>query len=80
MFSKLTQLLSNRSQHVMVDGYQSKLVNVVSEASQSSVVFPLLFLLCTSEHFSILQNKLRGYADDSALMVVLPSKGALKLR
>ena len=37
---------------------------------------PLLFLLYTSELFSILENKLIGYADDSALMAVVPSKGA----
>ena len=37
---------------------------------------PLLFLLYTSELFSILENKLIGYADDSALMAVVPSPGA----
>ena len=31
---------------------------------------PLLFLLDTSELFSILENKLIGYADDSTLMAV----------
>ena len=36
---------------------------------------PLLFLLYTSELFSILENKLIGYADDSTLMVVVPSPG-----
>ena len=30
VLSILTQLLSNRSQHVMVDGCQSKLINVLS--------------------------------------------------
>ena len=43
----LTQFLSNRSQHVMVDGCHSKLVDVVSGVSQSSVLGPLLFLLYT---------------------------------
>ena len=33
----------------------------------------LLFLLYTSELFSILENKLIGYAEDSTLMAVLPS-------
>ena len=37
------------------------------------VLGPLLFLLYTSELFSILQNKLIGYADDSTLMAVMPS-------
>ena len=35
----------------------------------------LLFLLYTSELFSILENKLIGYADDSILMAVVPSSG-----
>ena len=42
---------------------------------QGTVLGPLLFLLYTSELFSILENKLIGYADDSTLMAVLPSPG-----
>ena len=34
-----------------------------------------MFLLYTSELFSILENKLIGYADDSTLIAVLPSPG-----
>ena len=75
VLSILTQVLSNRSQHVMVDGFRSKLVKVVSEVPQGSVLAPLLFLLYTSELFSILENKLTSYADDSTLMAVLPSPG-----
>ena len=56
MLSILTQFLSNRTQHVMVDGCQSKLVNVVSGVPHVSVLGPLLFLLHTSDHFSILEN------------------------
>ena len=36
---------------------------------------PLLFLLYTLELFSILKNKLIGYADYSTLMPVVPSPG-----
>ena len=36
---------------------------------------PLLFLRYTSEIFSILENKLIGYADDSTLIAVVPSSG-----
>ena len=50
----LTQFLSNRSQHFTVDGCRSKLVNVVSGVPQSIVLGPLLFLLYTSQFFSIL--------------------------
>ena len=64
MLSIPKQFLSNRSHHVMVDGCRSKLVDFVSGVPQSSVLGPLLFLLYTSELFSILENKLIGYADD----------------
>ena len=57
----------------MVDGCRSELVNVVSGVPQGSVLGPLLFLLYTSELFSILENKLIGYADDSTLIAVMPS-------
>ena len=76
VLSVLMQFLSNRSQYVLVDGCRSKLVNVVSGVPQSSVLGPLLFLLYTSELFSILKNMLIGYADDSTLMAVVPSPGA----
>ena len=75
MLSKLTQFLSNRSQHVMVDGCRSRLVNVVSGVPQGNVLGQLLFLLYTSQLFSILENKLIGYADDSTLISVVPSAG-----
>ena len=73
--SLFRQFLSNRSQHVMVDGCWSKLVDVVSGVTQGSVFGPLLFLLFTSELFVILENKLIGYTDDSTLMAVVPSPG-----
>ena len=75
MLSVLTQFLSNRSQYVLVDGCRSKLVNVVSGVPQGSALGLLLFLLYTSELFSILENKLIGYADDSTLIAVVPSPG-----
>ena len=65
VLSLLTQFVSNRSPHGIVDGFRSKLVNVVSGVPQGSVLGPLLLLLYTSELFYILENKLIGYADDS---------------
>ena len=59
----------------MVDGWRSKLINVVSGVPRS-VLGPLLVLLYTSELFSILENKLIGYADDSTLMAVVPSQAS----
>ena len=75
VLSIFTQFLSNRSQHVIVDGCLSKLVNVLSGVSQGSGSGPLLLLLYTSELYSIRDNKLIGYADDSTLMAVVPSPG-----
>ena len=74
VLSILTQFLSNRSQHVMVDGCRRKLVNVVSGVPLGSVLGPLLFSY-TLRSFTILENKLSGYADDSTLMAVVPSTG-----
>ena len=75
VLSILTPFLSNRSQHYMVDGCRSKLFDIVSGVPHGSVLGPLLFLLYTSDHFSILESKLIGYADDSTLMAVVPSPG-----
>ena len=47
LLSILTQFLPNRSQHVMVDGCRSKLVDVVSGVPHGSVLRPLSFLLYT---------------------------------
>ena len=70
VLSVLTQFLSNRSQYVVVDGCRSKLFNVVSGVPQGSVLGPQLFLLYTAELFSIVENKLYGYADDFTLVAV----------
>ena len=59
----------------MVDGSRSKLFYVVSELPHCSVLGPLFFLLYTSELYSVLENKLIGYADDSTLVAVVPSPG-----
>ena len=56
-----------------MDGCGSKLVDVVSGVPQ--VLGPLLLLLYTSELFSILENKLIGYAGASTLMAVVSSPG-----
>ena len=75
VLSVTTQFLSNRSQYVVADGCRSKLVNVVPGVPQGSVLSPQLFLLNTTELFSVVENKLYGYADDSTLVAVVPSPG-----
>ena len=45
VLSILTQFLSIRSQHVMVNGCRRKLFNVMPGVLQGSVLGPLLFLL-----------------------------------
>ena len=59
----------------MVDDCRSKLFSVVSGAPHGSVLGPLLFLQFISELFSILENQLIGYADDSSSMAFVPSPG-----
>ena len=58
-----------------MDGCKSKLVNGMSGVPQGSILGLLLLLLYPSELFSILENKLIGYADDSTLPAVVPSLG-----
>ena len=61
----------------MVDGCRSRLVNVVSGVPHGSVLGELLFLLYTSEVFSVLENMLIGYADDCILLSVVSSADIL---
>ena len=52
VLSVLTQFLSNRSQHVVVDGCRSKLVNLVSGVPQGRVL-GLSCSSCTLHSFSL---------------------------
>ena len=74
MLSILTLLLSNRLQHVMVDGCWSILVIVVSGVPKSIVLGQLLFHLYTSNLFAI-PEMLISCSDDSTLMAVVTYPG-----
>jgi len=76
VLSVISQFLSSRTQYVLVDGVRSHLVDVVSGVPQGSVLGPILFNLYTSDLFSILENEMVGYADDSTLIAVIPSPDA----
>ena len=75
MLSVLTQILFNRSQYVVLDGCCSKLVNVVSGVPQGLFWVRSCSSCTLQSFFSIVENKLFGYADDSTLMTVVPSPG-----
>ena len=74
VLSILTHFLSNQLFYSM-DSCRSTLVYVLSGVPQGSVSGPLLFVLYTYELFSILENKLIGYADDSTLIAIVPFRG-----
>ena len=73
VLSIIRNFLSCRTQCVVLDGAASDPVSVVSGVPQGSVLGPLLFSLYTSDLFSMLENKLVGYADDSTLVAIVPS-------
>ena len=54
-----------------LDGKVSVLVDVVSSEPQGSVLWPILFILYTSELFRIVGNPIEGYADDTKIYVVI---------
>lgn len=70
--SLISNFLADRTQSVVLDGASSGPVSVVSGVPQGSVLGPVLFLLYTAQLFSILENTLVGYADDSTLLATVP--------
>ena len=60
VLSILTQFLTNRSQHVMVDGCRSKLVNILTGVPQGSGLGRHCSPCTLRRIFCILKNKLIG--------------------
>ena len=69
VLSILTQFLSNRSQHVMMDGYRSKLINVVSGMPQGNVLSRYCSSCTLRSFFPFRKISDRLY---STLMAVVP--------
>ena len=75
MLSILTQFLSNRSQHVKVDGCWSKWLTLCQEC-QWAVFWACFCFACTLQSFFfILKIELISYADNSTVKVIVPSPG-----
>ena len=55
----------------MVYGATSEWIPIVSGVPQGSVLCPLLFILCSSEMFELVENAQFAYADDSTLLAVV---------
>ena len=70
IFSVIHQFLNDRKQCVSVDGGLSSPLDVVSGVSSGQCAWPLLFILYTSDLFSVVSNLLIGYADDATLISV----------
>ena len=64
VFTIQTRFVSNRLQRFMVDGCRHKLFDVVSGVPMGNVLCPRYCSTCTPRSFSIMENKLIGYADD----------------
>ena len=65
------EFLSNRRQRVVVDGATNEWIPIVSGMPQGCVLGPLLFILCTSQMFALVENRQYAFADDSTLLAVV---------
>ena len=76
VFNIFKDFLSNRQQHVLVDGNFSQYKPVVSNVPQGSVLDPVLFILYTADMWNDLENKIISYADNTTLYaeIVSPSE------
>ena len=75
LLSVLRDFLSAHTMRVTLDGSSSNGVNIVSGVPQGSVLGPLLFVLYTRDMFSVVENSMFNYADDSTLVAVVKSPG-----
>ena len=69
----IINFLASRSQSVIVDGFRGRSDSVVSGVPQGSVLGPLLFVIFTSDMWSVVSNDLVAYADDATLFASIDS-------
>jgi len=70
----LQSFLSDRTQHVVIDGVSSTKTKVVSGVPQGTVLGPLLFLLYVNDIFDAVKNALlKLFADDSKMQRIIHS-------
>ena len=71
----IKSFLFNRTQRVMVNGFLSEPVNVISGVPQGSVLGPLLFLILISDiNKDVLQSFLSSFADDTRIGMSITSE------
>ena len=61
----IKSFLSDRTQHVSINGSHSALANVISGVPEGSVLGPVLFLLYINDITNQIQSNIRLFADDS---------------
>ena len=59
--------LSNRYQHVVLDGKESDWMSIKAGVPQGSVLGPLLFLIYINDLTDNIESDMRLFADDSSL-------------
>ena len=67
LFNYFKDFLTDRNQHVSVDGKFSQFRTVVSGVPQGSVLGLLLFIQFTADMWNDLENKIISYANDTTL-------------
>ena len=70
--SMVSGFLSDRRQHLCLDGKISESVGVISRCPRIMFLVPLLLMLHTSEYFHTVRNHVVGYADDTMIYAIVP--------
>ena len=68
LYQWISSFLKGRKQNVIVDGFMSLTIDVISGVPQGTVLGPLLFLIYIDDIFSVVKHsKIKVFADDSKL-------------